>query len=92
MQMSIALQQCVDEKDHIIIDLKLYRSRSLFRNQLQKPDMSSNVNNFANTTWNATKLLPKESEISSDFQQYANQSNMINFEFEMLKNILCTLV
>ena len=90
--MSIAFQQCVDEEDHIITNLKLYKVDRCLEINCKKLDMSLNVNNFANTTWNATKVLPKESEISSVFQQYANQSNMINIEFKMLKNILCTLV
>ena len=46
----------------------------------------------SNTTHNWKKLPPKSSEISRAFQQYANQSNLINIEFKILENILCTLL
>ena len=48
--MSIAFEECVDEEDWIIIDLKTCENRSLKRNQLQKLDLSLNVDSFADTT------------------------------------------
>ena len=38
------------------------------------------------------KSITKKGEISRAFKQYANQSNLINIEFKMLENKLCTLV
>ena len=52
--------------------------------------MPSNAHNSINTTWNWTTLPPKH-EFSRAFQQYVDQSNLMNIEFKMLKNIVCTL-
>ena len=89
--MSIAFEECVDEEDWIIIDLKTCENRSLKRNQLQKLDLSLNVDSFADTTWNLTKLPPNNVK----FQELSNNMQirkLINIEFKMFANIVCTLV
>ena len=67
------------------IDLRIYKSRSMSRNQLRKFNMPSNAHNSANT-----KLPLKEMK----FQELSNnmKKKWINIKFKMLKNIFCTLV
>lgn len=55
---SINLQQCVDREDRIKTDLRICKSRSMFRNQLQILNLPSNALNYANTTWNWINLPP----------------------------------
>jgi hypothetical protein len=50
-------------EDWIIVDLKIYKSILFSINQQQKHDMYSSANSFATTTWNATKLPPKEVKV-----------------------------
>ena len=72
MQMPIAFQQCQDEEDYIITNLKICKIRSLSRNQLQKLDMPENASNFASKTRNSTKLPPKEVK----FQKFPNNMHI----------------
>ena len=69
---SITFQQCVDEEGWIISDLRIYKSRPLSRNQLQKLNMPSNAHNSTDTTRSWTKLPPKEVE----FQDFSNNMHI----------------
>ena len=67
---SIAFQQCIDEEDGITTDFKICKSRSLFKNQLQKLKLPSNAHNLVNSTWYWTIPPPKEVE----FKELSNNA------------------
>ena len=60
--------KCVDEEDWIRTNLRMCKNRSIYRNQLQKLNLTSNAHNSTNTTQNWTKLPPKEMK----FQELSN--------------------
>jgi len=59
----------LDEEDQFIIILRICKSRSMSRNQVQKLNLHSNAHNSTNTTWNQTiRKPPKEVK----FQEFFN--------------------
>ena len=55
-----------NEEERIITGLKIYKSRSMFRNQPHKLNLHSNAHNYANATPNWT-ILPSKEVKSQEF-------------------------